>query len=118
MITLILNGITLNLTKDTFKKKLSGVAKNQTSEGGTTLRSVTRLGIPTYSIRYKCDGLEESRLEALAKEQMLTATLFDETTRGNIRWQCYMDEFNSELIVEDDETRYYKVSFTLNDLES
>lgn len=117
MFTVTLNGLTLALTKDSFKKSLSEVASNKTSEGGTTLRAITRLGIPTYQITYKCDGLEKSRLEALERSPLITAQIYDESINGTRLWNCYMSGFSASLIVEND-TTYYKVSFTLNDLET
>lgn len=116
MISLELNGVSLALTKDEYREGYSNVDKRQMSEGGTTLRSVTRLGILTLAVSYKCDGLEKARLENFSKMEMLTATLYDEVAHSYKTWQCYMDDFSAKLLVEDESERFYRVSFKLYDL--
>ena len=116
-ITLILNSTTLDLTNDQYSESYSSVDSRNTSEAGTTLRAVTRTGIRKMSISYACTETDKIALEALAKLSSVTATLYDETTATNVTWICFVDGFKADLQIEDNSHRYYKVSFTLNDLE-
>ena len=117
-ITLILNSTTLDLTNDQYSESYSSVDSRNTSEAGTTLRAVTRTGIRKMSISYECIEADKIALEALTKLSSVTATLYDETTSANVTWTCFVDGFKADLQIEDSSHRYYKVSFTLNDLES
>lgn len=116
-IRLYLEGIELELTNDTYSESLSNVDFRKTSEAGTTLRSVTRTGIPNLSIAYKCIDTELVKLKALSKRSSLIAKVYDEATDTLKDWKCYMDSFQSDLLVEDEHHRNYSVSFKLNDLE-
>ena len=117
-ITLILNSATLDLTNDKYEESYSSVDLRNTSEAGTTLRAVTRTGVRKMSISYDCTETDKIALEALAKLSSVTATLYDETTATNVTWTCFVDGFKADLQIEDNSHRYYKVSFTLNDLEN
>lgn len=116
-IKLIINDVELELTNDGYSKSLSSVDSRNTSEAGTTLRAVTRTGIPSLDISYKCIETEEVKLETYSKQSSLLAQLLDESTGELISWRCFMDGFKSDLVVEDNNHRYYNVSFKLNDLE-
>lgn len=116
MIELKLNGTSLDLTKDSYKESYSNVDSTQLSEGGNTLRSVTRLGILSLSVSYVCNGIEKAKLDAFAKAPMLTATLFDESVQALKSWPCYMEGYSATLKFENNTDRYYKVSFNLKDL--
>lgn len=116
MIELSFNGQKIELAQGSYKESFSNVDKLQQSEGGTTLRSVTRTGIRTLSVSYKCNGTEKAKLEAFSKAQSLNASLFSETTSGYITWKCFMTGFYADLIVESNNDRFYKVGFKLNDL--
>ena len=117
-IALKLDGTTLNLTNDQYSESFSSVDSRSISEAGTTLRAVTRTGIRKMSISYECTETDKIALEALAKLSSVTATLYDETTSANVTWTCFVDGFKADLQIEDGSHRYYKVSFTLNDLEN
>lgn len=116
MIQLKLNNTTLALTQGSFKEAKKNVDRVNTSEGGHTLRAVTRTGIPTLNCSYKCDGLEKARLDDFAEASSLTATIFSERLQATTTWLCYMDGYSADLIIENGNERFYKVSFTLNDL--
>ena len=116
-IALKLDNTTLDLTNDQYSESFSSVDSRNTSEAGTTLRAVTRTGIRKMSVSYECTETDKIALEALAKLSSVTATLYDETTAANVTWTCFVDGFKADLQIEDNRHRYYKVSFTLNDLE-
>lgn len=118
MIELKLNGVSLELTNDTYKEAYSNIDNTQLSEGGSTLRSVTRLGILTLSVAYQCDGAEKAKLDNFNKAPMLTATLFDEGSMMPKTWPCYMEGYNASLKFENNNERFYKVSFNLKDLST
>lgn len=117
-IVLKLNNIALELTNDSYNESFSSVDNVNTSEAGTTLRDVTRTGIPSLSVAYECDGMEKAKLDAFSKASSLTATRYDETSQDNIEWDCFMSNYSANLIVETDDTRFYSVSFKLEDLET
>ena len=117
MITLILNGIELELTNDSYKESFDNVDKLSTSEAGTTLRSVTRTGIRSLSVSYECIEDEKIKLDALSKRSSLIAQIYDETEEELIDWCCYMSGYSANLEL-DGNNRFYKVSFKLNDLEN
>lgn len=116
MLELKLNGTALQLTKGTYKESFKNVDRVNTSEGGHTLRAVTRTGIPTLNCSYTCDGLEKARLDNFAESSSLTATIFSERLQATTTWLCYMDGYSADLIIENGNERFYKVSFNLNDL--
>lgn len=117
-IILKLNNIALELTNDSYKESFSSVDNVNTSEAGTTLRDVTRTGIPSLSVAYKCDGMEKAKLDAFNKASSLTATRYDETEQDDIEWECFMSGYSADLIIETSNTRMYAVSFKLEDLET
>ena len=117
MITLILDGIELELTNDSYKESFKNVDSLSTSEAGTTLRSVTRTGIRGLNVSYECIESEKVKLDALSKQSSLCAQIFDETEEDIIDWRCFMSGYSADLEV-DGNNRFYKVSFNLNDLES
>lgn len=116
MIELKLNGVSLELTKDSYKESYSNVDSTQLSEGGTTLRSVTRLGILSLAVSYTCNNTEKAKLDGFSKAPMLTASLLDESTQALKTWPCYMEGYSATLKFESETERFYKVSFTLKDL--
>lgn len=115
-IILKINGTALNLTNDSFKESFSSVDNINTSEAGTTLRSVTRTGIPSRSFSFKCTETDKILLDGYSKLSRVTATLFNEAAGTNKTWECFISNYSSDLIIEDGSHRYYKVSFKLNDL--
>lgn len=120
VIDLKINDVSLKLTNDSYKTTFSSVDNKATTEAGTTLRAVTRTGIKKMSISYKCDQVEKILLESYQALSYLTCKYYDETTSSMKSWRCYMDGYSEDLITESvgDKTRFYKVSFTLNDLEN
>lgn len=116
MLELRLNGTALQLTKGTYKESYNNVDKVNTSEGGNTLRAVTRTGILTLNCSYTCDGAEKVLLDIFAKAVSLNASIFSEESGTLTEWLCYMTGYSADLIVENGSTRFYKVTFTLNDL--
>ena len=58
-----------------------------------------------------------SLLDAFDKASRLICKRWDESTASMIDWPCCMMNYSPDLIIEDDNTRWYKVSFKLNDLE-
>lgn len=117
-IVLKLNGTALALTNDKFDEDQSAVDSVNTSEAGTTLRSVTRTGIKGYSVGYTAIETDKILLDGYNKAAKLTATIYDEATSAEKTWSCYMSNYKASLILEDKSHRYYKVSFKLNDLEN
>ena len=116
-INLKLGTTTLDLTDDKYSENFKNVDSLKTSEAGTTLRAVVRTGIPTLSVSYKCDAAEKARLDNFAKASKLTCTRWSETAGSDITWSCFMSNYSADLIVETSTTRFYKVSFKLEDLE-
>ena len=117
-IYLSLDGRELALTDDSFKESFSAVDNLNTSEAGTTLRSVVRTGIPTLSITYKCDASEKKYLDAEVRKAVIVAKRWDETSATKKTWRCFMSNYSADLIMETPTTRFYKVSFKLNDLST
>ena len=117
-IFLSLDGRELNLTNDSFKENLSAVDNINTSEAGTTLRAVVRTGIPSLSISYKCDASEKKYLDTEARKSSIVARRWSEYSEAKRSWRCFMSNYSADLIVETPTTRFYKVSFKLNDLST
>lgn len=117
-IVLKINSTVLELTSDKYSEKFSAVDSINTSEAGTTLRSVVRTGIPTLSVSYKCDATEKAKLDTFNKASSLTVKRWSEEASAEITWRAYMDGYSADLIIETSNTRFYKVSFTLKDLET
>lgn len=118
VINLKINNVALDLTDDQFDVSFKSIDNRNTSEAGTTLRSVTRTGIRSMSISYQCIETDKILLEAYSKKSSLTAKFYDETTSTNIEWRCFMDGYSENLVSEDNAHRNYKVSFNLLDLEN
>lgn len=119
VITLKLNNHTLELTDDKYTESYTAVDSLNTSEAGTTLRAVTRTGIPSLSVAYKCDEDEKALLDYLVKQSSLVAKKWSEDDSGElIEWDCFMSNYSADLIVDGSAHRFYKVSFKLNDLET
>lgn len=117
-IYLSLDGTELKLTSDSFKESFAAVDSLNTSEAGTTLRSVVRTGIPSLSVSYKCDDAEKKFLDAEVKKPYITAEKWDETASARKEWRCFMSNYSADLISENSSNRFYKVSFKLNDLST
>lgn len=118
VIQLTLNGHALDLTDDKFSESFSAVDSISTSEAGTTLRAVTRAGIPTLSVSYKCLETEKALLDEMSRASSLIASRWSEESAATVQWVCYMNGYSADLITERGSHRYYKVSFKLNDLEN
>lgn len=117
-IYLSLDGRELALTNDSFKESFSAVDNLNTSEAGTTLRSVVRTGIPSLSITYKCDAGEKKYLDKEVRKPVIVAKRWDEVSETKRTWRCFMSNYSADLIIETSTTRFYKVSFKLNDLST
>ncbi len=118
MIELKLNNVSLDLTNDKYTESYKNVDSLNVSEAGTNLRAVIRTAIPTLSVSYKCDAAEKKKLDGFAAASSLTASKWDESSEAVVSWDCFMDSYSADLIVETPTTRFYKVSFKLNDLET
>lgn len=116
-IKLILDGIEMDLSKDSYKETFSSVDSINESEAGTTLRAVIRTGIRALSVSYECIESEKVILDRLSKASSITAQIWDETEQSLIDWNCYMDGYSADLELETPHHRYYKVGFSLKDLE-
>lgn len=116
-IRLWLNNVELDLTDDDYSFSYKNVDSLKTSEAGTNLRDITRTGIPSMKISYECIESEKVKLLAYSKLSSLTAKYWDETTQAYKTWDCFMTGYSEKLIVEGTTHRYYKVGFTLEDLE-
>ena len=119
MITLKLDGSTLELTKDNYKEALRSVEETHTTEAGTTIRMITRLGIYELDVSITGTEAQKKQLDSAVLQESLTVTVWDESAEGQVDHQMYIDpsSYSSTLIVEDGTHRYYKLSFTLKDLE-
>src|SRR5574344_126199 len=109
---------TLELTNDKYEESYKNADSLNVSEAGTNLRAVRRTAIPTLSVSYKCDAKEKKKLDGFARASVLLAQKWDEYSETVDSWACFVDGYTANLIVETPTTRYYKVSFTLNDLEN
>lgn len=118
VITLKLNNTVLDLTNEKYTESFKHVDKLSVSEAGTNLRAVTRTGIPTLAVSYKCDGTEKAKLDSFNKASSLTCKRYDESTSTEVSWTCFMTGYSADLIIEAGSERFYKVSFKLEDLES
>jgi len=116
-IELKINNDTLELTNDKYEESYKNVDSLNVSEAGTNLRAVVRTAIPTLSVSYKCDAAEKKKLDGFARASSLLAQKWDEYSEAVDSWACFMDGYRADLIVETPTTRFYKISFTLNDLE-
>lgn len=117
VISLKLDNITLDLTNDKYSESFKNVDSLKTSEAGTTLRAVVRTGIPSLSVAYKCDGTEKGKLDTLNRASKLTCKRWNEESGAVVTWHCFMSNYSADLILETATTRFYKVSFKLEDLE-
>lgn len=119
MITLLINDTELAITKDSYKESLGSVEDTHTTEAGTTIREITRVGI--YGLDISMTGTEEEKifLDAAVQLDYLTVKVWDETAGGQAEHRMYIDpsSYSSSLIVEDAHHRYYDLSFKLEDLE-
>jgi len=116
-IELKINNDTLELTNDKYEESYKNVDSLNVSEAGTNLRAVVRTAIPTLSVSYICDSTEKKKLDGFARASSLLAQKWDEYSEAVDSWACFMDGYRADLIVETPTTRFYKISFTLNDLE-
>lgn len=116
-IRLYFNEVELILTDDKYTENYIHVDSWNVSEAGTNLRAVVRTHIPSLSISYKCDATEKANLDTFDQASRLTCSRWDESTETMIDWPCCMVNYSADLIIEDNSTRWYKVSFKLNDLE-
>lgn len=114
-IKLYLNSTELDLTNDKYTESYKNIDQVNTSENGTTLRAVTRTAIPTLSVAYKGTQGEKILLDVFAAASKLTAQKWDEATSNYINWSCFISDYSADLIVEGN-SRFYKLSFKLNDL--
>ena len=117
-IELKLNNTTLALTDDKYSESYKAVDSLNTSEAGTTLRAVTRTGILTLSVSYKCNAAEKKLLDGFNRASSLICKKWDERTEAVVEWVCFMSNYQTDLIMEQGTDRFYKVSFKLNDLEA
>lgn len=117
-IVLKLNSTTLELTNEKYTETYKNVDSLNVSEAGTNLRAVIRTAIPTLAVSYKCDASEKKKLDGFARASSLTASKWDEYSEATVNWSCFMDNYSAELLMETATTRFYKVSFKLNDLET
>ena len=119
MITLTINGVELSLTKDGYKETLSSVEETHVTEAGTTIRTITRMGV--YGLDVTIRGTEEEKkfLDSAVQQDYLTVVVWDETANEETEHRMYIDpsSYSSALIVEYDDHRYYELSFSLEDLE-
>lgn len=117
-IRLALNNTYLDLSADKYTETHSAVDTINKSEAGTTLRAVVRTGIPTLSVSYKCDATEKALLDGFSRTSSLTCKRWSEGAAAETSWTCYMSNYQADLEIETSDTRFYKVSFKLNDLEN
>ena len=119
MIILKINGAELPLTKGSYKESLSSVEETHITEAGTTIRTITRTGI--YGLSAACKGTEEDKkiFDGAVRQDYLNVTVWDETESQQVTHRMYIDpsSYSTSLIAEDDNHRYYEISFTLKDLE-
>ena len=119
MIILKLNNTELALTNDSYKETLSSVEDTHIKEAGTTIRTITRTGIYGLSVTYKGTETEKIILDGAVQQDYLTVKVWDEMTGAQTEHRMYINpsSYKSSLIMEDDDHRYYELSFTLEDLE-
>ena len=119
MITLQFGETELSLTKDSYKETLGSVEETHTTEAGTTIRTITRIGIYGLSVTYKGTEEEKITLDSAVQQDYLTVRVFDELTQSLVSHRMYIEpsSYSASLIVEAEDHRYYELSFTLKDLE-
>lgn len=119
MITLLIDGEELELTRDAYKESLKSVEETHVTEAGTTIRSITRSGIYGLSVSYTGTETEKKILDGAVNRDYVTVSVFDEIMGTETTHRMYVDpsSYSASLVVEDDSHRYYKLSFTLKDLE-
>lgn len=116
-IVLEINNVALDLTDDDYTAEYKNVDTINTSEAGTTLRAVIRTDIRSMAISYTCTADEVAKLRGYNKLSSVTAKVWDEATSAVSSWKCFFSGYKEKLLVETPDTRFYKVSFKLNDLE-
>ncbi len=118
MIVLKLDGVELELTNDSYKETMGSVEDTHITEAGTTIRTITRVGIYGLDVSYR--GIEEDKriLDTAVRQDYLSVTVWDETEEQQITHRMYIDpsSYSASLIMEDDDHRYYELSFSLKDL--
>lgn len=119
MITLKFGETELSLTNDSYKETLKSVENTYVTEAGTKIRNIVRSGIYGLSISYKGTETEKVILDSAVKQDYLNVIVWDETEAAPMTHRMYIDpaSYGSSLIVEDDNHRYYELTFTLEDLE-
>lgn len=119
MIALYINNTELSLTKDSYKETLGSVEDTHTTEAGTTIRTITRIGIYGLSISYRGTEAEKLLIDAAVQLDYLIVRVWDELAADQVEHRMFIppSSYSASLIVEDDDHRYYELSFTLEDLE-
>ena len=119
MITLLINGTTLDLTKDSYKETMGSVEETHITEAGTTIRTITRIGIYGLDVTYRGTEYEKKLLDSAVRQDYLEVTVWDETEGSQVTHRMYIDpsSYGASLIVENDAHRFYEFSFSLKDLE-
>lgn len=119
MITLYIDNVELALTKESYKETLNSVEDTHTTEAGTTIRTITRLGIYGLDVSYTGTEEEKVLLDAAVQRDYLIVKVWDETAEEQIEHRMFINpsSYSASLVVEDDIHRYYNFSFSLEDLE-
>lgn len=119
MIGLFLNNVGLAITRDSYKETLTSVEDTHTTEAGTTIRNITRTGIYGLDVTMKGTEAEKARLDQLVQSDYVMVTVWDEVSTDLVTRRMYIvpSSYSSSLIIEDDNHRYYSLSFSLKDLE-
>lgn len=117
MITLQINGLRLEITKDSYSEVLGSVENTYLSEAGTKIREITRTGIYSLSVSYQGTEAEKVILDTAVQQDFLDVTVWDETLQETVVHRMYMEpsSYKTSLLSEDDEHRYYSLSFTLEE---
>lgn len=119
MITLFLNNTELSISNDSYKESLGSIEEIHVTEAGTKIRTISKIGIYGLSVSYRGTEEEKILLDSAVQQDSLSVSVWDETSHALVTHQMYIDpaSYSSSLIVEDDDHRYYELSFTLEDLE-
>lgn len=120
VIKLLINGETVELTQDSYTEHLGSVEELHTTEAGTRIRGIVRTGIYGLDVSFTGTEAEKILLDAAVQLDYLTVTVWDETAQEDTDHRMFIDpaSYSTALIAEDSAHRYYKIGFTLEDLEA
>lgn len=114
-IQLLLDGVEIPLTMGSYKESPKTSETRNETEAGTIHRDIVRSGRKHLEVNTTVNGEEKAYLDTCAEAASLTAEFFDEGEGETVEATMFIDSYNADLIMENSEDRFYKVSFVLEE---